>query len=121
MPSEDNDPIWHLLARSPKPQPDAWFTVRALARCHREGPGHGLFSAGSLWRWALGGGLGVCLAIGLMVAQVQTQVQQTRVQAQVQTENVDKQKTVQEAFEIMASLNSDSDSSSSSPWQDSSL
>jgi len=39
---------------------------------------------------------------------------------QVQTEPVDKQKNVQEAFEIMASIDTDSDSSAT-PWQDSSF
>ncbi len=66
-----------------------------------------------MWRWALGGGLGICLAVSLLVAQI----------AQVHTEKVDEQKNVQEAFEIMASIDngsSDSDASSS-PWQDSSL
>lgn len=109
MTAEANDPVWNLLGRAPMAQPGAWFTVRALARCHREGRNRGLVSIGLLWRWALGGGLGVCLAIGLLVAQVHN-------------EKASKEKNVQEAFEIMATLNtSDSDSSSSSPWQDSSL
>jgi hypothetical protein len=41
---------------------------------------------------------------------------------QAQTEKAEKQKNVQEAFEIMASIDTgDTDSSSSSSWQDSSL
>lgn len=106
-----HDPLWRLLACAPRPEPDAWFTVRALARCRNESQGAGLVSLSrfaGMWRWALGGGLGLCLALVLMVAQIHS-------------EKVDKQKNVQEAFEIMASLDTDSDSSSSSPWQDSSL
>ncbi len=120
VPSEENDPLWHLLGRAPMAQPDAWFTVRAQARCHREGCSHGLglFLGAGLWRWALGGGFGVCLAVGLLVAQVHTENltinRAVKLNAQPDTKNV------QEAFEINASLNSDSESSSSSPWQDSS-
>ena len=71
-------------------------------------------------RLALGGGLGICLAVSLLVVQV------AQVAPVAPTQNADQQKSVQEAFEIMASSdNSDADSSSSSApstsWQDSSL
>jgi predicted membrane GTPase involved in stress response len=65
-------------------------------------------SISGMWRWAVGGGLTLCLAMAVVVNQVQT-------------EKADKQKNVQEAFEIVASVDSDSDSSSSTSWQDSSL
>jgi hypothetical protein len=92
----DNDPLWRLLAQAPRAEPDAWFAARTMARCRNEGP--------------VGGGLAVMLAAALVV------------QNQVQTEKADKQQSVQEAFEIVASMNADSDSSSSpSSWQDSSL
>ena len=59
------------------------------------------------------------LAVSLLVVQVKPV-------APAQSQNVDQQRSVQEAFEIMASSdNSDSDSSTSSSastsWQDSSL
>ena len=104
-----HDPVWRLLARAPLPEPDAWFTVRTLARCRHEGQGAVSFTGfARMWRWAFGGGLGLCLALVLLVAQTQS-------------EKADKQKNVQEAFEIMASIDTDSDSSSSPSWQDSSL
>jgi hypothetical protein len=62
-----------------------------------------------VWRWAFGGGLGLCLALVFMLVQIHS-------------EQVNKQKNVQEAFEIMASIEPDTDSSSSSSsWQDTSL
>ncbi len=27
---DDNDPVWQLLAKSPRPEPDAWFAVRTV-------------------------------------------------------------------------------------------
>ena len=110
---DDNDPVWRLLAESPRPEPDAWFAVRTLARCRNAGTSldSAVFSLRGAWHWVLGGGLGVCLAIFLMAPH-----------AQPAAPVPDKQKNVQEAFEIMASLdNSDSSSSSTPTWQDSSL
>ncbi len=103
--AETNDPVWRLLGRAPLPQPDGWFTARTLALCRapqRRGWGLG--------RWALGMGLGLALAA----------VAVTR----LQDEQVAKQKNVQEAFDIVASLGTDADSSSESAptsWEDSSL
>ena len=106
-----NDPVWRLLAQAPRPEPDAWFAARTMARCRHEGAS-GMISLSRLarmWRWAIGGGLALSMALVLVMTQVQTV-------------KVDNQKNVQEAFEIMASIDSDSDSSSSSSsWQDSSL
>jgi hypothetical protein len=107
-----NDPVWGLLAQAPLPEPDAWFAARALARCRHEGLGAEsgvvlLSRFARMWRWALGGGLALSMALALGVAQIQSQ-------------KVEKQDNVQEAFEIMASMDNDSESSSSS-WQDSSL
>ena len=115
---DDLDPrheaVERLLARAPMPEPDAWFAARTLARCRSEK--QETVSLTRIWRWALGSGLGLCLAVSLLVVQVK-QV------APVQAPNADQQKSVQEAFEIMASVdNTDSDSSSASTsWQDSSL
>jgi hypothetical protein len=105
-----NDPLWHLLARAPRPEPDGWFTVRTLARCRHEGlrMESGVISFARMWRWALGGGLALSMALALVVTRIHS-------------EKADKQKNVQEAFEIMASIDTDSDSSSSSSWQNSSL
>jgi hypothetical protein len=113
---EANDPVWRLLAQAPRPEPDAWFAARTMARCRHEGLGqvepmisaNWFSSIGGMWRWAVGGGLALCLATAVVVNQIQT-------------EKADKQKNVQEAFEIVASVDSDSDSSSSTSWQDSSL
>jgi hypothetical protein len=107
---DENDLVWRLLARAPLAEPDAWFATRTLARCRTEVTGAVTAVRLSLiWRWAFGGGLGLCLALALVVAQVHSQ-------------DVAKQKDVQDAFEIMASIDTDSDSSSTpSSWQDSSL
>src|SRR5271155_3904192 len=100
-PGDDLDPrheaVWAVLNRAPMPQPDPWFAASTLALCRREK--RAVMSPARMWRWALGGGLGLCLAVSLLAAQVHS-------------EQVDKQKNVQEAFEIMASIDStDSDSS----------
>ena len=111
-----HEAVERLLGRAPMPEPDAWFAARTLARCRSEK--QETVSLTRIWRWALGSGLGLCLAVSLLVVQVK-QV------APVQAPNADQQKSVQEAFEIMASSdNSDNDTTSSSPttsWQDSSL
>jgi len=101
---DENDPVWLLLARAPQPEPDGWFTARTLARCRQEGRSAGIYFA-PVWRWALGGGLGICLAVLLMVPSSQPQP-------------APKQENVQEAFEIVASIDTDSDSSTSSSWQE---
>jgi hypothetical protein len=118
--AEETDPVWRLLARARTPEPDAWFTVRTLARCRHAGldaESRRLPAFAHLWRWALGTGLGFCLAIFAM--------------SRIDTESTPEtnQKNVQEAFEIMASMGSDSDSGaattstpdSNSSWPDSSL
>jgi hypothetical protein len=107
---DENDPVWRLLARAPRPEPDAWFAARTLARCRHEGLGveSGVISFARMWRWALGGGLALSMALAFAVTQIHS-------------EKADRQKDVQEAFGIMASIDIDSDSSSSSSWQDSSL
>ena len=112
---DNNDPVWRLLAQAPRPEPDAWFTVRTLARCRYEGltEESSRVSFRRIWRWALGGGLAVCLALGLFNAQIHSN-----------SSTPQKEYDVQEAFAVMASLDTDSDSSSStsnSTWQDSSL
>ena len=109
---DENDPVWRLLAESPRPEPDGWFAARTLARCRNERlePARGI-SLFHVWRWVLGGGLSVCLAMVFVVGHVQQRAMQP-----------DKQQNLQEAFEIVASFNTDSDSSSSSnSWTDSSL
>jgi hypothetical protein len=114
-PGDDLDPrhdaMWRLLGRAPLPEPDAWFAARTLARCRSEK--QVAVSLARVWRWALGGGLGICLAVSLLVSQVSVP----------QSQQVEQHKNVQEAFEIVASMNNaDTDSSaSSSSWQDSSL
>ena len=113
---DQNDPVWRLLARSPRPEPDAWFAARTLARCRREGLGVNSSARfvmfARIWRWALGGGLALSMALAFTVTQIHSH-----------SKKAAKQQKVQEAFEVMASIDTDSDSSSSpsSPWQDSSL
>jgi hypothetical protein len=109
---DENDPVWLLLGESPRPEPDAWFAVRTLARCRYGGAGadsHGFFLSG-VWRWTLGGGLGLCLAVALLAAQIPAG-----------SPAAEKQQKVQEAFEIMANLDSPEADSTSSTEQDSSL
>jgi len=111
---DENDPVWDLLAQAPRPEPDAWFVARTLARCRNEGRGGDwLPRLVGMWRWALGGGLALAMAVALVVPP-----------PQVQSEKVDDQKNVQDAFEIVANLDTtdaDSSSSTSSSWQDTSL
>ncbi|HUB66181.1 MAG TPA: hypothetical protein VL981_01695 [Candidatus Methylacidiphilales bacterium] len=108
---DDHDPVWQLLARAPLPEPDGWFVVRAVARCRQAGR-EAEKSLGRFWRWALGGGSGVCLAAILMMSQIQT-----RPAPPVAADD----KNVQEAFEIVAAVGPDSDSAPASlTWQDSS-
>jgi len=110
---DENDPVWALLARAPRPQPDGWFTARTLARCRASKPVEtARFVLSGLWRWALGGGLSVCLAVALVAPQIHSRMVEA-----------DKKKNVQEAFAIMSSLDtSDTDSSTAAPssslWQD---
>jgi len=112
--AEETDPVWALLAKARVPEPDAWFTVRTLARCRYAGAAaesRGLVW-NRAWRWVLGTGLGACLAL-LLITRVPTD-----------SSAPTNQQSVQEAFSILASLDTDSDSTSStpsSPWQDSSL
>jgi hypothetical protein len=112
---DPSDPLWELLGHAPLREPDGWFAARTLARCRHTRlvmePGWAVF--GQLWRRALGGGVGASLAIALVATQIRSESA-----AHVQ------QKNVQAAFEIVASLGTDSDSSSttgSSSWQDSAL
>jgi hypothetical protein len=114
--SEENDALWRLLGESPRPEPDAWFAARTLARCRYATPGVfswlGFFSN---WRRVLGTSLGLGLAVVLVARQLPSN-----------DAAPDQQQNVQEAFAIMASLDSSSSSdtdstSSSSSTQDSSL
>ena len=108
--SEENDPLWDLLARSSRPEPDAWFVTRTLARCRDERV-DGKSSRALLVRasrWALG--FSVCATLALAIPY------------HGMSKSPAKQKSVQEAFEIMANMEPDSDSSSTtSTWQDTSL
>ncbi|MCE0484454.1 MAG: hypothetical protein LV479_09475 [Methylacidiphilales bacterium] len=108
-PFDESDSLWRLLGESRRPEPDGWFTARTVARCRHESPavGHSIFR---FWRWACGGSFGV----GLAVILAMTQLHMVPTTAAEQ-----KQKNVQEAFAYVASLDSDSDTSST--WQDSSL
>jgi hypothetical protein len=112
---DESDPVWRLLAQAPRREPDAWFAARTVALCRDAARSHSrawVPRLAGLWRWALGGGLAASMAVALVVNQT----------AQIQPDQVDQQKNVQEAFAIMASIDTDSDSSSSpSSWQDSSL
>jgi hypothetical protein len=104
-----HDAVWRLLERAPLPEPDVWFAARTLARCRSERPVRvGVWR--SLLRWSLGCGIAVCGAVALVTTQIQS-------------DKVETQKHVQEAFEVVASVDyADTDSSASSTsWSDSSL
>jgi hypothetical protein len=112
---DDHDPVWRLLACAPRPEPDGWFAARTMARCRQAARQmeKGWAPFGRVWRWALGGGLGVCLAAVVTMTQIQLRPNPPA---------ADDQKNVQEAFEIVANVGSDSDSASTSTtWPDSSL
>jgi hypothetical protein len=103
--AESQDPVWRLLARAPLPEPEAWFAARTLARVRKERHTAAFFSR--VRRWALGGALGVSVAVTLLVGPFHAAPS--------------KQQNVQEALEILASVDSDSDAATSpSSWQDSS-
>jgi hypothetical protein len=112
--TEASDPVWRLLAQSKVSEPDPWFAVRTLARCRNEGLAaeSRLLTLDRAWRWALGAGLGVCLGLFF-------------ISPRVQPASAPSTQGVQEAFEIIASMEPDADasasSSNSSSWQDSSL
>jgi hypothetical protein len=117
---DENDPVWRLLAESPRPEPDAWFAVRTMARCRNAGLGSGLgldsINFRTIWRWALGGGLGVCLAVFLLVPH-----NQPSTTAAASSQPQGQQQDVQDAFAYMASMDAQDASSSSTTTQDSSL
>jgi hypothetical protein len=111
--SGEQDDLWRLLGKAPLAQPDAWFTVRTLARCRYESleaVAPVTNPLAHIWRWALGSGLGAALAVFLIVSHLSSSPTVTR------------QQQAQEAFEVMATLDTDTDTSStssSSTWQDS--
>ncbi len=110
--SEEQDALWRLLGQAPlPPQPDPWFTARTIARCRYE-VAEARHWLGLAWRWALGSGLSVALAVFLFVPHLS-----------FLNGAVSQKQKAQEAFEVMASLGSDADtttpSSSSATWQDS--
>jgi len=110
--SEQEDPLWSLLAQAPLARPEPWFATRTLALCRtmRLEIEAELVSIRRIWRWAFGGGIGICLAVTILVVQVHSEVAETK-----------QQRKVQEAFEVVASLGSDADSSASAtPTSDSS-
>jgi hypothetical protein len=106
------DPLDRLLDLSPLPQPDPWFTARTMARCRLSQPADrlGFFRSLRFWsRWALPG-LCVLFVAGLSLQQAH----------RIHTLAIHHQQAeVQEAFEAIASMDTDSDTSSS--WLDSSL
>jgi hypothetical protein len=100
LPAEKNDPLWTLLGQAGTPEPDPWFTGRTLALC-REARAKARRTR-TLVRWLLGAGVGASLAVGLITVRP--------------SEPAVPQQKVQEAFEVIASM----DDSDSSAWQDSS-
>lgn len=105
--ADDRDALWDLLGRAPLPEPDGWFAARTLARCRNASltpEAAPVPSWRMRWRWILGAGLACALAAGGLEKVHRHEVRQQR-------------HDVQEAFEIVASLDSDSSSS----WLDSSL
>jgi hypothetical protein len=106
-----SDPLDRLLDLVPAPQPDPWFTARTVARCRMSDSAPeqvSFFRTMNFWsRWALPG-LGVLLLTGISLQQVH----------RIHTLHVHhRQDRAREAFEVISSMDKDSDSS----WQDSSL
>ena len=69
---DEKDPLWRALGRAPLPEPDGWFAARTLARCRNEAlaaDSGGTVSLARVWRWALGGGVAICMALTLAVTQ----------------------------------------------------
>ena len=110
-PLESSDPLDRLLLRAPLASPDPWFTARTVARCrYSQAPAKS--SLGWLRfgpRWAIGG----VFALFLFGFTVQQLHHSHKIHSH-------KQRSVQEAFEIMASLGSDADATTSA-GQDSSF
>ena len=108
-PWDENDSLSRLLGQSRLAEPPAWFAAKTLALC-RQKPRTFLETVRDgvlgVWRWGLAGGLAVTMAVALMI---------THIPAEAPPE----QHTVQEAFEVVALLDKDSDSTPS--WQDSSM
>lgn len=105
------DQLDRLLGLSALPQPDPWFTARTMARCRLSDPTPvrgSFFLTTRFWgRWALPC-LFVLFAGGLSLQQSH----------RIHTLKIHhRQDKVREAFEVMARMNKDSDTS----WQDSSL
>jgi len=111
---ENADPVWRLLARSPLPLPDGWFSARTLARCRNVQVARQSRRAKLAWLWRglAGAGLAACLAIFLVGREAAPSASSSVVAGQ---------RNVQEAFEILATMQPDTDTSSSSSWQDSDL
>ena len=110
--AEDADLLDQVLGASPLPEPDAWFTARTLARCRtsRTESRVSSFALARFWpRWAVLG-LFVLVSGGLALQQSH----------RIHTLHVHHQHRVQEAFEVMATMGKDKDSSDTS-WPDSSL
>lgn len=108
-PSKSPDLLDRVLGYAPLPTPDAWFTARTLARCRSAASvDQPVLSWSRVWRrWAVAGVFTLCV-VGFGAQQVNRNLTLKR----------HHRHRVQEAFEVMAKVDStDSDSS----WQDSSL
>jgi hypothetical protein len=99
---KNSDPLDRLLLRAPLIKPDAWFAARTLARCRNSQRSHSIFSFFA-WnrRWAVGGVFGLFLAVFTL--------QQVHHSEKLISH---KQRNVEEAFEVVASLGSQVDTSS---------
>ena len=102
--AEKRDPLWNLLGRASRPEADPWFAARTLARCRQARAASRRLRLA--WRSILGASVGVSLTLLLIATNHPAP-------------SVPSHQGVQEAFEIIASM--DTDNSDSSSWQDSSL
>jgi len=67
---EPNDPLWKLLGKSPRREPDGWFTARTFARCLREGTsGRRWGIAWVGWGWLAAGALAIALMVNVTTSQ----------------------------------------------------
>jgi hypothetical protein len=99
FPSQGTDPLDRLLLRAPLLEPDTWFAARTVARCRNSERARSIFAWNRFWpRWAVGGVLG--LFLGALTLQKIHHSEKV---------SFNKQRHVQEAFEVLATLDNDPD------------
>lgn len=101
----EQDPLGNLLGHSPLPAPDAWFTARTVVRCRHEMAATRFRTPSyrMLIQWAVAGALACSLMVLVGIHQHRAEKHH--------------QKAVQEAFDVIATWQNNSDPT----WQDTTL